>query len=154
MAHHNTCCCINICFSACKDSLRLFILHPGDCWACVGRHQDVLRHLFAEHSHFETWMHGCQAQSLGGCRRMDFSLKCAYAHGTSALRTHLINLQPSQRDLTWPTFSQLRKRWAGKVGRHRRGLILCGRLLCSFSMIVPIFALASHLIMPPSADQS
>ena len=48
---------------------------------------------------------------------MDFSIKCAYAHGTSALRTHLINMTPRQTELTWPVFAALRKRWAGKV-RH------------------------------------
>lgn len=48
-------------------------------------------------------------------RRMNFGLKCAYAHGTSALRTHLINMTPKQLELTWPTFSALRAKWAGKV---------------------------------------
>ncbi|KAL4442940.1 hypothetical protein ABPG77_008431 [Micractinium sp. CCAP 211/92] len=48
-------------------------------------------------------------------RRMDFSLRCAYAHGTSALRTHLINMTPKQTQLTWPAFARLRKKWAGKV---------------------------------------
>ena len=46
---------------------------------------------------------------------MDFSIKCAYAHGTSALRTHLINMTPRQTDLTWPVFDALRKRSARKV---------------------------------------
>ena len=50
-------------------------------------------------------------------RRMDFSLRCAYAYGTSALRTHLINMTPKQTQLTWPVYSQLRKQWAGKVRR-------------------------------------
>jgi cytosine deaminase len=49
-------------------------------------------------------------------RRMDFSLRCAYAHGTSALRTHLINMSPKQTALTWPVFSRLKREWAGKVG--------------------------------------
>ncbi|GMH42478.1 hypothetical protein BSKO_10397 [Bryopsis sp. KO-2023] len=48
-------------------------------------------------------------------RRMDFSIQCAYAHGTSALRTHLINLSEKQKDLTWRAFSNLRSKWAGKV---------------------------------------
>jgi cytosine deaminase len=47
---------------------------------------------------------------------MDFSLRCAYAHGTSALRTHLINMSPKQTALTWPVFSRLKREWAGKVG--------------------------------------
>ena len=46
---------------------------------------------------------------------MDFSLRCAYAHGTSALRTHLINMTPLQTRLTWPTFRELRREWAGRV---------------------------------------
>eukprot|EP00887_Chlorella_sp_A99_P002739 scaffold6.g2739.t1 len=48
-------------------------------------------------------------------RRMDFSLQCAYAHGTSALRTHLINMSPKQTELTWPVFSALKRKWAGKL---------------------------------------
>eukprot|EP00892_Ulva_mutabilis_P005215 jgi/Ulvmu1/3065/UM015_0105.1 len=47
--------------------------------------------------------------------RMDFSVRCAYAHGTSALRTHLINMVPKQLELTWPAFDRLRKKWKGKV---------------------------------------
>jgi cytosine/creatinine deaminase len=48
-------------------------------------------------------------------RRMDFSVRCAYAHGTSAIRTHLINMVPKQLELTWPAFDRLRKKWQGKV---------------------------------------
>ena len=32
-------------------------------------------------------------------RRMDFSLRCAYAHGTKALRTHLDSIAPQDDDL-------------------------------------------------------
>ena len=42
-------------------------------------------------------------------------LQCAYAHGTSALRTHLINMNPAQTSLTWPAFKALQQRWAGRV---------------------------------------
>lgn len=49
------------------------------------------------------------------CRRMDFSIRCAYAHGTCALRTHLINMVPKQLELTWPAFDRLREKWKGKV---------------------------------------
>jgi cytosine/creatinine deaminase len=56
------------------------------------------------------------ATAAPACRRMDFSVACAYAHGTKALRTHLINMTPRQRSLTWPAFSRLREKWAGKVG--------------------------------------
>ena len=58
------------------------------------------------------------------CRRMDFSLRCAYAHGTSALRTHLINMTPKQTQLTWPAFSRLRAKWAGRVELQAVSLVV------------------------------
>ena len=54
------------------------------------------------------------------------AVQCAYAHGTSALRTHLINMNPTQTSLTWPAFRALRQRWAGRVG-------LVSDLACSLS---------------------
>ncbi|KAL6782606.1 hypothetical protein ACKKBG_A07455 [Auxenochlorella protothecoides x Auxenochlorella symbiontica] len=48
-------------------------------------------------------------------RRMEFGLASAHAHGTAALRTHLINMTPAQTALTWPVFSRLRAEWRGRV---------------------------------------
>jgi cytosine deaminase len=47
-------------------------------------------------------------------RRMDFSLRCAYAHGTKALRTHLDSIAP-QHVISWPVFEEVRSRWAGRI---------------------------------------
>lgn len=47
-------------------------------------------------------------------RRMEFSLQCAYAHGTRALRTHLDSLPP-QEDISWPVFETMRERWKGRI---------------------------------------
>ncbi|MCB1489468.1 MAG: cytosine deaminase, partial [Bauldia sp.] len=47
-------------------------------------------------------------------RRMDFSLRAAYAHGTSLLRTHL-DSSPPQHRISWPAFAEMRDRWAGRV---------------------------------------
>jgi cytosine deaminase len=47
-------------------------------------------------------------------RRMDFSLRCAYSHGTRALRTHLDSIPP-QDDISWPVFEAMREAWAGRV---------------------------------------
>lgn len=47
-------------------------------------------------------------------RRMEFSLACAHAHGTKALRTHLDLLHP-QEDISWPVFGELRDRWKGRI---------------------------------------
>ncbi len=46
--------------------------------------------------------------------RMDFSLRCAYAHGTRALRTHL-DSSPPQHTISWPVFAALRDEWAGRI---------------------------------------
>ena len=47
-------------------------------------------------------------------RRMDFGLRCSFAHGTKAVRTHLDSMGP-QAAITWPVFEALRKEWAGRV---------------------------------------
>jgi cytosine deaminase len=47
-------------------------------------------------------------------RRMDFSLRSAYAHGTKALRTHIDSIAP-QEEISWPVFEQMRERWAGRI---------------------------------------
>ncbi|RWM94554.1 MAG: cytosine deaminase [Mesorhizobium sp.] len=47
-------------------------------------------------------------------RRMDFSLRCAYAHGTRALRTHLDSVAP-QEEISWPVFETVREQWRGRI---------------------------------------
>lgn len=47
-------------------------------------------------------------------RRMDFSLRSAYAHGTKALRTHLDSVPP-QETISWPVFQEMRARWQGRI---------------------------------------
>lgn len=47
-------------------------------------------------------------------RRMDFALRCAYAHGTAAIRTHL-DSAPPQHEISWTLFEQMRERWAGRI---------------------------------------
>lgn len=46
--------------------------------------------------------------------RMDFGLRCAYAHGTRALRTHL-DSPPPQDAITWPVFRELRAEWRDRI---------------------------------------
>lgn len=55
-------------------------------------------------------------------RRMDFGLRCSWAHGTRAIRTHLDSMAP-QGAITWPVFEQLRKEWAGRVELQAVSLI-------------------------------
>ncbi|MGL5137835.1 MAG: cytosine deaminase [Beijerinckiaceae bacterium] len=46
--------------------------------------------------------------------RMDFALRTAYAHGTSAIRTHLDSLG-KQIGISWPVFAEMRDRWKGRI---------------------------------------
>ncbi|MCY0094890.1 cytosine deaminase [Hoeflea ulvae] len=47
-------------------------------------------------------------------RRMEFSLACAYAHGTGSLRTHLDSVPP-QEDISWEVFATVRERWKDRI---------------------------------------
>jgi cytosine deaminase len=47
-------------------------------------------------------------------RRMDFGLRCAYAHGTVAIRTHLDSIG-KQTAISWPVFAQARAQWADRI---------------------------------------
>ena len=46
--------------------------------------------------------------------RMDFGLRCAYAHGTAAIRTHL-DSSPPQHAISWPVFQEMREQWQGRI---------------------------------------
>ncbi|MEL6316418.1 MAG: cytosine deaminase [Pseudomonadota bacterium] len=47
-------------------------------------------------------------------RRMDFALRCAFAHGSGAIRTHLDSRAP-QHEISWPVFRDMRAEWAGRI---------------------------------------
>jgi cytosine deaminase len=47
-------------------------------------------------------------------KRMDFSLRCAFAHGTGALRTHIDTIG-KQIDISWPVFAEMREQWKGRI---------------------------------------
>lgn len=47
-------------------------------------------------------------------RRMEFGLKCSYAHGTKAIRTH-IDAYGKQADISLEVFQTLQKQWADKI---------------------------------------
>jgi cytosine/creatinine deaminase len=46
--------------------------------------------------------------------RFDFGLRCAFAHGTVAIRTHL-DSPPPQHRITWPLFCDLRAEWVDRI---------------------------------------
>ena len=47
-------------------------------------------------------------------KRMEFSLRAAYAHGTSLIRTHLDSLAPQHR-ISFEVFSEVREAWKDKI---------------------------------------
>jgi len=56
--------------------------------------------------------------------RMDFSLKCAWANGTRAIRTHLDSHTP-QDGISWPVFAEVRQDWAGRIDLQAACLVSC-----------------------------
>jgi len=54
--------------------------------------------------------------------RFAFGLRCALAHGTVAIRTHLESQRPHD-EICWPVFSALQKEWAGRIHLQAVGLV-------------------------------
>ena len=54
--------------------------------------------------------------------RMDFSLRCAFAHGTAAVRTHIDSIGP-QAAISWPVLKETRKRWADRIALQAVSLV-------------------------------
>ena len=46
--------------------------------------------------------------------RMDFALRCAFAHGTGAIRTH-IDSYGKQTAISWPVLAEIREQWKGRI---------------------------------------
>lgn len=53
--------------------------------------------------------------------RMEFSLRCAYAHGTAAIRTH-IDSQPEQYEISWRVLQDVQAKWKDRI--HLKGVSL------------------------------
>jgi cytosine deaminase len=54
--------------------------------------------------------------------RMRFGLRCAYAHGASAVRTH-IDSYGGQGEITWPVLAAMRAEWEGRIALQGVSLI-------------------------------
>lgn len=59
--------------------------------------------------------------------RMDFGLRCAFAHGSAALRTHIDSDHPTSA-ASWETFAALRESWAGRIDLQAVSLVQVGAL--------------------------
>ncbi|MEQ8817992.1 MAG: cytosine deaminase [Thalassobaculum sp.] len=58
-------------------------------------------------------------------RRMDFALRCAHAHGTVAIRTHLDTAQDDPAR-SWRALAPVREAWAGRIDLQPSALVPIG----------------------------
>jgi cytosine deaminase len=101
-------------------------LQGGMIWACFA---DLHTHLDKGHiwnrasnpdGTFESALRAVRADSEKNWnaedvyRRMEFGLKCSYAHGTKAIRTHL-DSAGKQGAISFEVFRELRKKWADRI---------------------------------------
>jgi cytosine deaminase len=77
-------------------------------------------------------------------RRMSFALRCAYAHGTRAIRTHLDSIPP-QDGISFPLFRDMQAEWAGRIELQAVCLIGCDH----FSTDGPFKATADRVAETP-----
>lgn len=75
--------------------------------------------------------------------RIEFSLRCAYAHGTRAIRTHLDSIPP-QDDISWPIFSELRDEWADRIELQAACLIGVDRMELDGAFVDTADLVAQH----------
>jgi cytosine deaminase len=54
--------------------------------------------------------------------RMDFGLRCAYAHGVGAIRTHLDSFG-EQAEISWGVFRAMRAAWEGRIALQAVALV-------------------------------
>jgi cytosine deaminase len=64
-------------------------------------------------------------------RRMGFGLRCAHAHGVSAIRTHIDTYHDSA-ERSWPVLREMRAEWVGRVDLQAVSLCPIELLMDSF----------------------
>lgn len=75
--------------------------------------------------------------------RMDFALRCAFAHGTAAVRTHLDSLG-DQIGISWPVHAEVRAEWAGRIALQASPLFGAEKALDPVHMAAVIAAVKAH----------
>lgn len=104
-----------------RSDLRDGMVWP--CFADIHTHLDK-GHIWARHANPDgTFMGALDAvrtdreahwNAADVRRRMEFSLRSAYAHGTGLIRTHLDSLSPQHR-ISFEVFDQLRDEWKDRI---------------------------------------
>jgi cytosine deaminase len=68
--------------------------------------------------------------------RMEFSLRCAYAHGVGAIRTHLDSFG-EQAEISWGVFRDMRARWQGRIALQAVALVTIDQYEGAFGEALP-----------------
>jgi cytosine/creatinine deaminase len=76
-------------------------------------------------------------------QRMEFSLRCAYAHGTTAIRTHIDSIGLSIAT-SWPVFAELREKWRTRITLQAVPLFGIDHALDSAHMAAIVAAVRQH----------
>ena len=76
-------------------------------------------------------------------RRMDFGLRCALAHGVSAIRTH-IDTYPETIETSWQALREMRDEWRGKIDLQAVSLCPVDLLASEFGDRVAAAVAQSH----------
>jgi cytosine deaminase len=75
--------------------------------------------------------------------RMEFALRCALAHGTVAIRTHL-DSRIEQTHITWPVYAELKDRWRDRIALDASPLFPIDLALDDAHMADVTAAIAAH----------
>jgi len=67
---------------------------------------------------------------------MDFGLRCAYAHGVGAIRTHLDSFG-EQAEISWGVFRAMRARWEGRIALQAVALVTIDQYEGEFGEALP-----------------
>jgi cytosine deaminase len=94
-------------------------LDKGQIWPRAGNREGTLETARAA-VRADTTAHW-KAQDVEA--RFEFSLQCAYAYGTTAIRTHLDCLVPGQAEISFGVFRRLRDKWADRIKLQASALV-------------------------------
>ena len=110
-------------------------LDGGQVWPCfadVHTHLDI-GHIWARAPNPDGSIHSAFGAVSGDCDahwnaedlrwRMEFGLRCSYAHGTRAIRTHLQS-PPHLAQTMWGVFRELREEWRERIALQGVDLVL------------------------------
>jgi cytosine/creatinine deaminase len=84
-------------------------------------------------------------------RRMSFGLRCAEAHGVTAIRTHL-DSHTGQAEISWEVFRRLRREWKDRIDLQAVCLFTIDEYLCEYGVRIADLVASSGGILGGVTD--